>query len=85
MSYNQPIIREVTTSGGSEKGVIILIILCCCCCFCSSSIIPIIIFFLIKNGKIEDTEFVPDSIMEKLCEGEYFDETICTNTPAPTS
>lgn len=85
MSYNQTIIREVTAPNDSKNGVIILIMLFCCCCFCSSSVLPIVIFFLIKNGNIEDTDFVPESIMEKLCEGEYFDETVCTNTPEPTS
>lgn len=85
MSYNQTIVREVTASGGSSDRVIILMMLCWGCFFFSSSIIPVIIFFLIKHGKIENTDFVPEYIMEKLCEGEYFDETICTNTPAPTS
>jgi hypothetical protein len=85
MSYNQTAIREVTGPGGSSDGVIILILLFCCCCCGSSCIIPLIIFFLIKHGKIEDTDFVPESIMEKLCEGEYFDETVCTNTPEPSS
>ena len=83
MSYNQTIIRDVTSSGENE--IIILMMLCCCCFFFSSSIIPLIIFFLIKHGKIEDTDFVPEYIMDKLCEGDYFDETVCTNTPEPSS